>query len=813
MPRYDVKDLSRSIYLAKEELKEDVNKYKEYLKVAGNNYKYPYIHQLSIYNMDTKATACAEFDYWKSIGRSVKRGEKGIPLLDIESGKIKYIFDIRQTVSVDHNISEVKLWEYDSKKHLSVLDELIDKFKEKDSQLLLSQDEKLDALIEIHARKNLNEIIESLSDESLRAVQKVDFFRFLKESIKISVRERMGISHRMEEIDLSILSKISNSDIDRVLNTTSNLSKNILLDMGKEIKRLEGLEKNKERKDKEQTKDVKERYNKLTTDLNNKINEEINVIEGGVVDERESNTGRQGVFHGERNLHTNNQGESLRETGRDIQNERDGRRIGSFSTQYDNARGNRSEETQSLGENETQLSQGEQKRGLSDHVSSRNLDGSSPSERKRDRGLYQQGRNKDDGSLGTDRRIEDRGLSEIFGTEKEHGLDFTRDSRKGNNINLINEEVKSTSFFSANNEGEQIFIVSPINQKEIDAFLIHGGNHEDGRLPVISEFSKGKSLEEQVNFLKETYKGANGFEIEGRNISVWFGEDGAIFQEGDEARYKGGQVLSWEDMAENINNLLDRGEFASNVEVIESASYEREKIAESLWYLKRDFSDEVKDKYLPTLNQIKSGSFPEETENLKKKLEDKNFISELKKEYETFLEDYKSNPNILRFHYHKRDRIYQNIHDLEIERKDYHSNINEIKSIHSFITQDEIDENLKRGSGFSEGKKRITEFFKENHNIKERVEFLKSEYGTGGSSHALSGARKSDEWHDAKGIKFTKGKAKEIQLSWSNVARRINDLIEKNRYLDEESIGDRVNVDHDINDAKDIIMDFIHLII
>ena len=55
-----------------------------------------------------------------SINRSVKRGEKGIPLLDIENGKIKYIFDIRQTVSIDHNISELKLLEYDGKKHLNV---------------------------------------------------------------------------------------------------------------------------------------------------------------------------------------------------------------------------------------------------------------------------------------------------------------------------------------------------------------------------------------------------------------------------------------------------------------------------------------------------------------------------------------------------------------------------------------------------------------------------------------------------------------------------------------------------------------------
>ena len=783
MPRYDIVDLSRSIYLAKEEFKKDIKKYEEYLKVSGNNYKYPYIHQISIYNMDPKATACAEFDYWKSIGRSVKRGEKGIPLLDIDSGRIKYIFDIRQTVSINHSISEVKLWKYDSKKHLDLLDELIDKFKEKDSNLLLSQEDKIDALVESNVRGKFNKIIESLSDESLKSIQKVDLFNLFKESVKISISERMEVSYQLKEENLSLLSKISSSDIDKVLSISANISKNILLDLGSEIKRLEILEKIQERKDLEQTKELKERYNKLSSDING----EINLKKGGLEDERESNIGRQGIPHGGGNLHTNRQGEFLRETGRDIQDGRIGGRHGSPNTQYGNSRGNRFKETQQMGKDEIELSQGEQRRGLSDNVFARDVDGSSSIKGKRDRGFYHEGRSQNDGNLGTDRRTERRGLSEISEIEEEHGYDPTRNRGKGDNPNLKNEEVESTSFFSAKNQGEQISFSNPISQREIDTFLIHGGNHEDGRLAVIAEFSKGKSLEEQANFLKEIYKGANGFEIEGRKISAWFGKEGAIFKDGDEARYKEGQIVSWKDLANNINNLLDRGEFASNVEVIESATYEREKIAEKLLYLKRDLTDETKDRYLASLNDIKGRGFQDEKENIGKKLEDKNFINKLRKEYEVFLEEYKINPDILRFHHYKLSRIYNDINDLEIERKLYRSNLKDIAPIQSFITQDEIDESLKRGSGFSDGKKRIYEFFTEKHDLKEQADFLKNEYGVGGSSHALSAARGSGEWHDAKGIKYNKGNAKEIQLSWSNVARKINDLIKKNRYIDEES--------------------------
>ncbi|HAP3440436.1 TPA: DEAD/DEAH box helicase family protein, partial [Enterococcus faecalis] len=807
MPRYDIVDLSRTIYLAKEEFKKDIKKYEEYLKVSGNNYKYPYIHQISIYNMDPKATACAEFDYWKSIGRSVKRGEKGIPLLDIDSGRIKYIFDIRQTVSINHNISEVKLWKYDSKKHLNLLDELIDKFKEKDSKLLLSQEDKIDALVESNVRGKFNKILESLSDESLKSIQKVDLFNLLKESVKISISERMEVSYQLKEENLSLLSKISSSDIDKVLNISANISKNILLDLGSEIKRLEILEKIQERKDLEQTKELKERYNKLSSDINGEIN-----FKGGLEDEREINIGRQGIPHGGGDLHTNRQGEFLRETGRDIQDGRIGGRHGSPNTQYGNSQGNRFKETQQMGKDEIELSQGEQRRGLSDNVFARDIDGSSFIKGKRDRGLYHEGRSQNDGNLGADRRTERRGLSEISEIEEEHGYDPARNRGKGDNLNLKNEEVESTSFFSAKNQGEQISFSNPISQREIDTFLIHGGNHEDGRLAVIAEFSKGKSLEEQANFLKEIYRGANGLEIEGRKISAWFGKEGAIFKDGDEARYRKGQIVSWKHLANNINDLLNRGEFASNVEVIESATYEREKIAEKLLYLKRDLSDETKDRYLAILNDIKGRGFPDEKENLGKKLEDKNFINKLRKEYEVFLEEYKINPDILRFHHYKLSRIYNDINDLEIERKLYRSNLKDIAPIQSFITQDEIDESLKRGSGFSDGKKRIYEFFTEKHDLKEQADFLKNEYGVGGSSHALSAARESGEWHDAKGIKYNKGNAKEILLSWSNVARRINDLIKKNIYIDEESFEENreKKTDQEINKTEKESQEYIN---
>ena len=96
-----------------------------------------------------------------------------------------------------------------------------------------------------------------------------------------------------------------------------------------------------------------------------------------------------------------------------------------------------------------------------------------------------------------------------------------------------------------------------------------------------------------------------------------------------------------------------------------------------------------------------------------------------------------------------------------------------------------IDAILANGSGFSEGKMRIYEQFEKSLSAKENADFLKNEYGWGGSYPVIIGAG-IDESHDGKGITITKGIGKEnphITLSWSQVEKRIGELIRMDRYL------------------------------
>lgn len=110
----------------------------------------------------------------------------------------------------------------------------------------------------------------------------------------------------------------------------------------------------------------------------------------------------------------------------------------------------------------------------------------------------------------------------------------------------------------------------------------------------------------------------------------------------------------------------------------------------------------------------------------------------------------------------------------------------EEKKTSAFVfSQEIIDAVLANGSGFSEGKMRIYEQFEKSLSAKENADFLKKEYGWGGSYPVIIGAG-IDESHDGKGITITKGIGKEnphITLSWSQVEKRIGELIRMDRYL------------------------------
>ena len=333
------------------------------------------------------------------------------------------------------------------------------------------------------------------------------------------------------------------------------------------------------------------------------------------------------------------------------------------------------------------------------------------------------------------------------------------------------ENVKTSSAFS-------------FAQADIDHVLRLGGNTYRQRERIVAAFEEQKSTTEIADTLKTLYHGGNGI----GSITAWYAEDGIHLSHGKTARYdKSAQVISWESAAERIGQLLQDGQFATNVELAEAAGYERSLLAEKFWNLYHDFSEEAREAgYLPILSNNPGRGFPEESAWLTEQLKSPEFRQNLAEEYAAFWTAYQQDRDLLRFHYHKPKEIWENLQDLSLPRTTFTSQLTEVPSVKQFISEDEIDAAMTRGSGFEGGKGRVFTFFQEPHTDKEKVDFLKHKYGIGGHSHALSGAMKSDESHDGKGLHYKKDGCPDVHFTWEKVAKRITDLIQKGRYLTEQ---------------------------
>ena len=327
-----------------------------------------------------------------------------------------------------------------------------------------------------------------------------------------------------------------------------------------------------------------------------------------------------------------------------------------------------------------------------------------------------------------------------------------------------------------------------IPQADIDHILRMEGNADYARMKIATEFSKGKSVEEIAAFLQSSFHGGNGVVTENGRYSAWYAEDGIHIANGDAARYlTSAKVVSWQEAAERIGQLLEQGEYAANVELAEAPGHERAELAQAVWYLRQDLSEKARAQgYLSCLSDMRGGGFPEETARLAERLRDPAFREVLMDDLAQLRSDCREDRSLLRFHYHKPDSIEQGLRELSLPRREYRTEMAEIPAVQRFITEDEIAATLTRGSNIEGSKGRIYAYFREKHTPREQADFLKDEYGIGGRSHAVSGASHSGEDHSGKGVSLKKQNCPEIQLNWSNVAKRISELIRKDRFLTPE---------------------------
>lgn len=765
-----INDFHNILELIKQDVLHSEAEYLKLLKVVGNNQRYDFRSQLSIYDKNPEATACAKFDYWRErFNRTVMRGQKGIPILEDYGTfrKVDYIFDIGQTVSRNRDVNEVNLWKFDKENHQEVLKEMIksEGYEESKSTLenifslsRLYGDEKIDTL--------MNEL--RVADED-----RISFTKFVRDSVSYTVASRFKLDYsinyellrenfqRLDSISLMSLGETVSDISGKIIDATIQKSKE--LELQKEVLRGKGAG-----------------YNK--------IKEELEEVEAYVLrrDDQERNENERVLRNGEYGRdNRENQGEYAKQLGG-----RDGlhKEVSKSDLRSDEA-----------GVSFTERG-AEPLRDVSRSIQGEEVDRTPDGHSETGDRIYENRETETDGSL------EDRGREQ----SAVWGDDFSpqRNDHQGSSGNLKENteaeirEAEKASFSLPENPYGQIRLTIPLTEKDIDTVLINGGNHDGGRLPVIAEFSKEKTVEELGEYLKDTFKGGNGFYIDEKEVSSWYSNKGIHLAYGTSAREDDTQVLNWNDAAKRINELLNSGEFATNVELLEALDYERDRISESLWYLSHDLSEEGKEQGYFELFE-RGGGFSEETKRLSEALKNPEYLKETIREYDRFIAGYKENRNVLRFHYHKVDSLYQKLQELELPRKEYSTNLTELPKVKSFITEDEVLESLSRGSGVDRGKERITKFFKENHTLQEKANFLKDEYGIGGHSHAVSGAMGSDEWHDAKGLKLQKNDCNDVFLTWTSVAKHIDELFSKNLYLEEKETENKSKIEEPQYYSKD----------
>ena len=383
------------------------------------------------------------------------------------------------------------------------------------------------------------------------------------------------------------------------------------------------------------------------------------------------------------------------------------------------------------------------------------------------------------GGSGRDRGAESRRPDEVDGPHEQLQGSGRRSSseRIDLQLNLFDEaeDAQAPSAFS-------------FPQDVMDDVLRLGGNTDELRMRVVAEFEKRRSIDEIAAFLPTVYRGGNGFTIDGVKYAVWYTEDGIRVAQGEQAQYERAQLIPWSDAAVRIGELLDAGRFATKGEVAGAEDYERELIAQKLWHLCRDLS-EGNEGLLSSLADV-WGGYPEAVQQIAAKLADPEGREAVLSDYLDFREAYKADPDVLYAHYHDVDGIFVSLAAQLLERRKFASDMERLPNAYGFITQDEIDKVLCRGGGRAGSKWRIFRYFTEEHSRSEKAAALKELYGTGGRGHAPSGASGSNESYDAKGIRLEKRGCEDVNLTWSAVARRIDELIASDRYMTEAELAE-----------------------
>ena len=697
-----------------------------FLTTAARLYKYPFHEQLLIYAQRPDATACAEYDLWnEKMGRYVRRGSKGIALVDDSGDKprLRYVFDITDTGTREHSRTPW-LWKLEEQ-HIGPVSAMLERTYDVSGDDLAGQlTEVAGKLAEEYWTEHRQDFLYIVDDSFLEEYDEFNIEVQFKAAATVSISYAL-----MSRCGLEPERYFTHEDFMAIFdfNTPATIGA-----LGTAV-------------------------SQINQQVLRQIGVTIRNAEREAIKERRPQNEESHELHPERRL----------------------------SDSRPEAEPAAREAPGQVRKDEENLPQGTPSHPIQPAADEREAV-PAPAGNRRDRTEPSGADDAPAGGVGGgDRAVESQRPDEVGGPD-EHLQGTGRGDSDGGAYSQLSFFLSENEQIRIIDEAENVKTSSAFSfaQADIDHVLRLGGNTDRQRERVVAAFEKQKTTAEIAEILKTLYHGGNGI----GSVTAWYAEDGIHLSHGKTARYdKSAQVISWESAAERIGELLESGQFATNVELTEAAGYERSLLAEKLWHLYHDFSDKAREAgYLSCLSVIQRTGFPEETAWLAEQLNRPEFRQTLAEEYAAFWTAYQQDRELLRFHYHKPREIWENLKDLSLPRTTFTAQLTEVPAAKQFITEDEIDAAMTNGSSFAGGKGRIFVFFQGNHTDKEKVDFLKREYGIGGRSHALSGATYSGEDHDGKGLHYKKQDCPDVNFTWEKVSKRITDLIRKGRYLTEQ---------------------------
>ena len=747
---------------AKEVVRNEEN-WRRYLNTASRLYKYPFKEQLLIYAQRPEATACASIEIWnEKMHCWVNKGAKGIALIDEDSfSGLKYVFDISDVHKARRIGQFPNLWEMREEHMESVISRLEKTYGDTDREAgFVGRIREIAGRIAEDCYKELASDMEYLKEGSF--LEELDELNVeiriretLADSIAYTVLKRCGMeeSELAEEINFPYIHEFNTVEtLSQLGSNVSDLSKPILMEIGKAI----GAYDRQIAQNREETRVGRERID--THEKN---------IEKGLANASEADYNalkRESESQDEQSItQTGEAGERSKYDESDIREER-----GLSDTDGSNGR-TAEGGTDKVRTDEEEVLTGAQERSIYGTSSEREAEGTPVDDTGAGRGENGASDQTDEGERGDNGADESR-ESDALGSEDEQHRTLGRGDRDdGTNLQLNIEQPEGTyqqlSLFPSFEEQVGTIAAAEASiqytmpaafslpQEQIDSILRSGGGRDNSRKRIYAKYQQGKTPEEMAEFLKNEYKTTGkGFEFDGNPVSLWFDEMGMRIGYGTSAKENTLAVMSWSEVESHIRVMVENGTYMSANEVFLVDAVERERIATDINNFFRDGISEM-----PESLELKFSNYPASMEKLCELLATTEGRELIKDELEKAKAQLDSGEKQIKWRYVKRpDYLLEQLADLGVEKKEFPAlDTVEVRN-EDFITQDEIDYRLAGGSGFEHGKFRIYEYFMEGHDKKDNIAFLKNEYGTGGSSHALPGSDRAHEDHDAKGIRLEK---------------------------------------------------------